>query len=95
MNALKPSAPLNEDLIELVCPNGHRTLHSRARILRVNDGWCGKCGADISYDPSADAVPGQVQAPVKLVSSQEEVLEEQPSSSLSDLSPAAKGNRRV
>jgi hypothetical protein len=41
----------DSDKIELVCPNGHRTTHSLARVLRLNDAWCGTCGADISYDP--------------------------------------------
>jgi hypothetical protein len=46
--------------IELSCPNGHRTMHSLARVLRLNDAWCGKCGADIRYDASAE--PGREHA---------------------------------
>ena len=49
------AASNRDDKIELVCSSGHRTVHSLARILRLNDGWCGKCGADIGYEPSADA----------------------------------------
>ena len=41
----------SDEKIELVCTSGHRTSHSLARVLRLNDGWCGKCGADISYKP--------------------------------------------
>ncbi len=37
-----------DDKIELVCPSGHRTTHSLARVMRLNDAWCGICGADIS-----------------------------------------------
>jgi len=47
----------DSDKIELVCPNGHRTTHSLARVLRLNDAWCGTCGADISYDPLIPAGP--------------------------------------
>lgn len=43
------------DLIELICLHGHRSSHSLARVTRLNDGWCGKCGADISYQPLAGA----------------------------------------
>jgi hypothetical protein len=49
-----PSDQKCEDKLELVCSSGHRTTHSLARVLRLNDGWCGKCGADISYTPLAD-----------------------------------------
>ena len=46
----KPDAQ-KSDRIELVCASGHRSAHSLARLLRLNDGWCGTCGADISYEP--------------------------------------------
>ena len=39
------------DIFDLVCSSGHRTPHSLARVLRLNDGWCGTCGADIGYTP--------------------------------------------
>ena len=52
---LTASRPNEKDEIELVCPSGHRTIHSLKRVLRLNDGWCGKCGADIRYTPLADA----------------------------------------
>jgi hypothetical protein len=51
---LASTSPGNEN-VELVCSSGHRTAHSLARVLRLNDGWCGRCGADISYAPLADA----------------------------------------
>lgn len=50
------------DELELVCPNGHRTTHSGARIKRLNDGWCGKCGAAISYTALSDS--GQPAPPI-------------------------------
>jgi hypothetical protein len=46
---------VGDDRIDLICSSGHRTAHSLSRIVRLNDGWCGKCGADISYTPLADA----------------------------------------
>ena len=49
-----PGAP-GGDRIDLLCPNGHRTTHSLARLMRLNDGWCGRCGADIAYPISTDA----------------------------------------
>ena len=52
--ALLPSA-VSGDELELICLNGHRTRHSLARVQRLNDGWCGKCGASISYTALADA----------------------------------------
>lgn len=42
------------DEVELVCPSGHRTTHSLARAERLNNGWCGKCGAGISYTHRAN-----------------------------------------
>lgn len=56
-------ASSGDDKIELVCPNGHRTIHSLSRVLRLDDGWCGKCGADISYTP--DAAPAPADKPVR------------------------------
>lgn len=54
-----PSIPApggeGDDRIDLVCSSGHRTSHSLARVARLNDGWCGRCGADISYTPFTDA----------------------------------------
>jgi hypothetical protein len=47
----------SDERIELVCASGHRTTHSLARVLRLNDGWCGKCGADIRYEQAADTAP--------------------------------------
>jgi hypothetical protein len=52
---LPTSSAGSAETIELVCPNGHRTIHSLARVLRLNDAWCGRCGADIDYKPSPDA----------------------------------------
>jgi hypothetical protein len=54
-----------QETVELVCPSGHRTTHSLARVLRLNDGWCGRCGVGISYEPQADAAAakaGKVRA---------------------------------
>jgi hypothetical protein len=50
-----PPVAAIDDHLELVCKSGHRSGHSRARVTRLNDAWCGKCGADISYDPLAAA----------------------------------------
>jgi hypothetical protein len=61
---LAPRGHAADDLIELVCKSGHRNAHSRARILRLNDGWCGKCGAGIGYDPLADARGPTREAPM-------------------------------
>lgn len=41
-------------MIELLCGSGHRSTHLLVRVLRLNDAWCGKCGADLSYDPLKD-----------------------------------------
>ena len=48
------------ETIELVCRSGHRSTHQLARILRLNDGWCGKCGADLNYDPPEDIIAERV-----------------------------------
>ena len=60
------------DDIELVCSSGHRTTHSLARVLRLNDAWCGKCGADIRYNPleqpemsRGDLAPGVSRSALK------------------------------
>jgi hypothetical protein len=45
------------DVIELVCSSGHRTPHSLARVRRLDDGWCGTCGADIKYQPVPEPEP--------------------------------------
>jgi hypothetical protein len=42
--------------IEIVCPNGHRSVHNRDRVRRRNDAWCGSCGADLHCD--ADRLAG-------------------------------------
>jgi hypothetical protein len=41
--------------LELVCKSGHRSEHMRDRVLRLNDAWCPKCGADIKYEPDEHA----------------------------------------
>jgi hypothetical protein len=41
--------------LELTCGNGHKSEHLMDRVLRHNDAWCPKCGADISYSPAEDA----------------------------------------
>ena len=46
-----------DETVELVCTSGHRTTHLLARILRLNDGWCGKCGADLHYEPREGVEP--------------------------------------
>jgi hypothetical protein len=56
--------PEGGERIDLVCASGHRTSHSLARVVRLNDGWCGKCGAAISYAPLADA---GLPAPVSVI----------------------------
>jgi hypothetical protein len=59
-----------EDRIDLVCSSGHRTSHFLARVTRLNDGWCGRCGADISYTPAADAdaiLKGGSRAPSRVL----------------------------
>ena len=45
--------------LELICKSGHKSEHLRDRVLRHQDAWCPKCGADIEYVPEADdgAVP--------------------------------------
>ena len=53
--ASQPAPDGKGDDLVLVCPNGHSTLHSLARVLRLNDGWCGTCGAGIAYEPAAKA----------------------------------------
>jgi hypothetical protein len=50
------------ETIELVCRSGHRSTHQLARILRLNDGWCGKCGADLHYEPVEGTI-AQAAAP--------------------------------
>ncbi len=55
MSSLQRSAEAQPaDQLDLVCASGHRTAHSLARISRLNDGWCGICGADIGYTPPAN-----------------------------------------
>ncbi len=44
------------DHVDLVCSSGHVTTHSLARLVRLNDGWCGRCGADIDYPPPPAAL---------------------------------------
>lgn len=41
--------------IELVCKSGHKSEHLLDRVLRHNDAWCSKCGADIQYNPEEGA----------------------------------------
>jgi hypothetical protein len=45
--------------LELTCPNGHKFEHLLDRVLRHDDAWCPKCGADIKYasDERASALP--------------------------------------
>lgn len=45
--------------VQLTCKHGHTSEHVRERVLRRQDAWCPKCGADIEYIPDAkqDAVP--------------------------------------
>ena len=45
--------------LELLCKSGHKSEHLRDRVLRHQDAWCPKCGADIEYIPDEDggAVP--------------------------------------
>jgi hypothetical protein len=45
---------LNQTKLELTCRNGHKSEHLTDRVLRLNDAWCPKCGADISYAPTQD-----------------------------------------
>lgn len=35
--------------LELVCKSGHKSEHLRNRVLRHQDAWCSKCGADMEY----------------------------------------------
>ena len=56
--ALAPSEAGDE--LQLVCANGHRTAHSLARVQRLNDGWCGKCGAGISYTALPEDAPAGI-----------------------------------
>lgn len=50
--ASRTAPPGKSDELVLVCPNGHSTLHSLARVRRLNDGWCGTCGVGIPYEPA-------------------------------------------
>jgi hypothetical protein len=53
--AAKPVAD-ESPTIEIVCPNGHHSIHNRDRVRRRNDAWCGTCGADLHCD--ADRLAG-------------------------------------
>jgi hypothetical protein len=63
---IMPGAPRT---IELICGNGHVSVQSLERVLRLNDGWCGKCGANVKHDPQPledgplAAVPTEGSAP--------------------------------
>lgn len=49
---------LDQPKLELICKSGHRSDHQRDRVLRRNDAWCPKCGADIKYaGEDAGALP--------------------------------------
>ncbi|HZW46354.1 MAG TPA: hypothetical protein VFF61_02415 [Microvirga sp.] len=41
--------------LELVCKSGHKSQHPKERVLRRNDAWCPKCGADVKHDPGKDS----------------------------------------
>jgi hypothetical protein len=41
--------------LELVCKSGHKSQHPKERVLRRNDAWCPKCGADVKHDPGTDS----------------------------------------
>ena len=41
--------------LELICKSGHKSEHPKERVLRRNDAWCPKCGADVKHDPGKDA----------------------------------------
>ena len=45
----------DQSKLELICKSGHKSEHLLDRVLRHNDGWCPKCGADIHYTPDQDA----------------------------------------
>lgn len=45
--------------MELVCKSGHRSDHLLDRVLRLNDAWCPKCGADLKYTPAEEAAPAE------------------------------------
>ncbi len=49
----------NQTTLELTCKNGHHSEHLLDRVLRHDDAWCPKCGADIKYtaDPELSALP--------------------------------------
>jgi hypothetical protein len=56
---LKGSDMSDQTKLELICKSGHKSEHLRDRVLRHQDAWCPKCGADIEYIPDSDdgAVP--------------------------------------
>lgn len=37
--------------LELICKSGHKSEHLKDRVLRHDDAWCPKCGADIRHTP--------------------------------------------
>ena len=37
--------------VELVCGNGHKSVHSLDSVRRRKDAWCGRCGVDLTWTP--------------------------------------------
>jgi hypothetical protein len=56
------------ETIELTCKSGHLSQHLLHRVLRLNDAWCGQCGADLPYLPRQDAVPPKPAADARVAS---------------------------
>jgi hypothetical protein len=75
-----PSHDRVSDKVDLVCSSGHRTAHSLARVLRLNDGWCGMCGADISYEPGLGAVAKPALEPTGILSFARKPIRAEPDS---------------
>ena len=45
----------DQSKLELICKHGHQSEHFKDRVLRHNDAWCPRCGADIKYDLGEEA----------------------------------------
>lgn len=52
---------VDQSKLQLICKSGHMSEHLLDRVLRHNDAWCPKCGADISYT-SEEALPAVREA---------------------------------
>jgi hypothetical protein len=52
-------------MISLTCKHGHVSEHRLDAVLRRNDAWCGKCGADLPYAAPAKAPEAEAPTPIR------------------------------